>query len=758
MSSQLKKKAKQKKKKKDEEEIVFVKHEKIGNLNVYSEEISKNIIEIIISHVISSISTKNVENKFSDFCFNEAKKNIDNIIELMNLNHDVDDFDIDKIDINSTIKYYNTDSNINRDFIKRHNVAIELRNDLVEENLMNMVNIPRDVKLQMLLKNQKIQDCLNKSIIIKNNKYLKRHKIYQFSLDTKNNNFWGDIPIPKVSYIDRTSSRFNNFKPRKSVSRKSKITLSKEAENSKKKNYKRVLKKAPSFRYKNFVKNFSKNFAFLKNDNKNKDKDTEKEKEKTIDEYIIPKRRVKMSDLPSFPLEYVEERKESDEITNLRMKTLEILEQKEKEIKKSKVEVFKIKKEEAEKEKKIKKGNFTYDSEGNIVFINKIDQRFLNKEFYPIYSKQKDINVENNIDIVKKEYIKMEKNAKKFIQYNNDDKAYNSFITKLRLSEPLVNLSETKIENLNNNKNDIIDSENLNKIKKKFEDLFTSNFSKRVEPSGSNFQLINPSIGVIIKDKDRQKSGGNDFYKKFQKYSINEFNKTLQGKLEWRNYENKQFDEYNIASTVLKNNLDKDQNKDTNLIINSSEFNSINGKFDIKNKIQNIKNARNVKNQNKKNNYKTIYSDISSKKDDKKRLLKSTSEIHLSNEKLLKLKEILFHDKNDKVMPYIHKQKNSDLFEYKNKSSIRNRNKHIKKFKNMFYEVDNFNENLVKGIVMHEKSKNNSMVLPKISKKNNETNFNKTMLTFNRERTKNNMWEKYIQKKEKNKKMPTLKN
>ena len=103
----------------------------------------------------------------------------------------------------------------------------------------------------------------------------------------------------------------------------------------------------------------------MKNDNKNKDKDTEKEK--AMDEYIIPKRRVKMSDLPSYPLEYVEERKESDEITNLRMKTLEVLEQKEKEIKKSKVEVFKIKKEEAEKEKKIKKGNFTYDSEGNIV-------------------------------------------------------------------------------------------------------------------------------------------------------------------------------------------------------------------------------------------------------------------------------------------------------------------------------------------------------------------------------------------------------
>ena len=44
------------------------------------------------------------------------------------------------------------------------------------------------------------------------------------------------------------------------------------------------------------------------------------------------------------------------------------------------------------------------------------------------------------------------------------------------------------------------------------------------------------------------------------------------------------------------------------------------------------------------------------------------------------------------------------------------------------------------------------MVLPKLSLKNNETNFNRTMINFVRERTKKVMWEEYVQKKENNSK------
>ena len=49
------------------------------------------------------------------------------------------------------------------------------------------------------------------------------------------------------------------------------------------------------------------------------------------------------------------------------------------------------------------------------------------------------------------------------------------------------------------------------------------------------------------------------------------------------------------------------------------------------------------------------------------------------------------------------------------------------------------------------------MVLPKLSVKNNETNFNKTMLNFVRERTKKIAFEEYIQKKENTSKRKKIK-
>ena len=73
MSSILKKKGKKKKKKKqennnnNENEIAPQRHEREGNLNYYSEEIAKNIIEKIISLAISSDFSQNVDKKFVDF-------------------------------------------------------------------------------------------------------------------------------------------------------------------------------------------------------------------------------------------------------------------------------------------------------------------------------------------------------------------------------------------------------------------------------------------------------------------------------------------------------------------------------------------------------------------------------------------------------------------------------------------------------------------------------------------------------------------
>ena len=50
----------------------------------------------------------------------------------------------------------------------------------------------------------------------------------------------------------------------------------------------------------------------------------------------------------------------------------------------------------------------------------------------------------------------------------------------------------------------------------------------RLKSKGSNFNLIRPSIRVKIKEESNIKSGGINFYQKYKKFSMYDFNKTLQ--------------------------------------------------------------------------------------------------------------------------------------------------------------------------------------------------------------------------------------
>ncbi len=78
------------------------------------------------------------------------------------------------------------------------------------------------------------------------------------------------------------------------------------------------------------------------------------------------------------------------------------------------------------------------------------------------------------------------------------------------------------------------------------------------------------------------------------------------------------------------------------------------------------------------------------------------------------------------------------------------RDKKFDKYNTIFSDIDKLNKNIIIGKDIKEKSFfNNKMILPKISLRNNETNFNRTMMNFNRERIKKNMIENIPQKKEK---------
>ena len=744
MSTPIKKKTRRKKKKAKGNEIVFVKHEKVGNVNLFSEEVCKNILEKIISLTYSESFKNYIRKRSHEITLQICENMISNLIEITHINHDVDDFDIDKIEINSYVNYNNTDSNMKRYTVKKHNIAREVRNEKAKNNLIKSNN------------SQIIENDLNKSVLVNNNKYFTKEKIYQFSIDPTKINFWGNIPCPHKPIIDRTLVNHNIFIQAKQVIKEVKEI---ETEIKEPKKTQEVTDKnkntKKTFSYRNFLSNLYKRSNFVKTDN-----DTDFLGDTTKKKQIIEN-----PDFPSYPLEDLEERKELANIDELRIEALELSKKKEK--LNTQKHVYKRQKtrEEIENEKKIKTGKFTYDENGKMIFINEIKQEQLIKEFYPIMSKPKNIKLGKTFDTYQKELIKMEKRAKKNIAYNKPEDEtlkLSTVVKKTRASQPLVN-----INSLNDSLKDIIKELSKDSVKnspKKEKDkgkdkekeinLLNQSKKKKIELSGSNFQLINPAVGVTIKEKRIEKSGGTDFFKEFHKYSIEEYNRTLQENLEWGRIHllEKQKEEFNTMDQAELPNLKKN-NFAKNIIKTGkgkgqsiTEINPINAKMAFNQRLIN-QNSRN-------RNFDGI--NISENYNSKKSMAKSTSEIVLDNDKLKKLKQILFHDKEDeKIKLNRHKNKNTSekdiILEYRNKSSIRQRNKKVIRIKKRFNDIDDLNRDIITGNAVQQMDKNSKIVLPKLSLKNNETNFNKTMINFVRERTKKSMWEEYIRQKEINK-------
>ena len=745
MSTMIKKKNKKKKKKKQIEEIKPQNHEKLGNLNFYSEETTKDIIEKIISLTISSNFARNAEKKFTDFCFESMKRTFNSIIQICNIDRDKDDFDIDNIDINEYIKTNKSDKDIKRYIIKKHNNALELRNDNAERNITQIARIAKNFQTYNNIKLTKKEECLNKSIIIKKNEFLKKDKKYQYSNDIEKKNFWGEISCPQITDIDRTSYKFNSYIPIKEELRK-KLSSNFSPNKSPRKKKESKLTKKPSFIYKNFASKLSQKLTFVR-----------AIKENNNENFYIKKSspRVQVLEMPSYPLKNIEQRKESDEILNLRKEKMEMIIQKQKEYKKLQLEKLQSKKEEAENAKKKMKGKYTFDGEGKLIVVNEIKQDHLFKEFWPITSKQKEVKGGKSLDFYKKETIKMENNAKKNIIYNDEEEnanVYSSFLFKSRLTEPFFNFGEF-------NKNNSVNSQL--KYKRKLNNSFFDNFNKKqkVEPSGSNFNLINPSIGVKVTERKAVKSGGLNYFKEFKKYSIDEFNKTLQDTFEWTKYKPKDKSHTegfksstpsNELTRLRKSILSKTNSNFHTNDISNNELNSI-----IKTNNNNYKKIkRNLKIKNREKNFGKTFSDGFNCNEEKRtNLIKSTSEIILTDKKFINLKELLFHDDKDKNK-FIKNIPDNINRKIKENMNIFNQNVILnslrkKEFKKIFSDVDKLNKDLISGNATNDKLYfNNRAILPKISNRKNETNFNRTMINFNRERVKKSMWEKYVQKKE----------
>ena len=165
----------------------------------------------------------------------------------------------------------------------------------------------------------------------------------------------------------------------------------------------------------------------------------------------------------------------------------------------------------------------TKDHNGEIIFIKSIKPDKLKQDFIFGKAKYKTINIDNS---PKKKNLKKEKT--KFIEVNNQEKENNDEKDK-----------EKNLENLNKKTSRKV-IKSLPKLDPKFTMATIETPDKNEEKkiismkrrlpiitSGSNFNIMNMEIGVSLKEDEKYKTGGFDFFTKFKKFSLKAYDKKL---------------------------------------------------------------------------------------------------------------------------------------------------------------------------------------------------------------------------------------
>ena len=202
-----------KKKKKQKNRVEFSqkniipgKHERIGNLNLYSEEIVKELIDKLISLTMTKIFREKVDSKIADFCFEGVLRALNLTISISNIEHDIDNI-YDMENITDDKKRLNTDEN--RYKIVNHNKCNKARNKVAEKDMFEYTNINRDFEDEMNLKNKDIDDYLNKSVYL--DTIINRKKNIK-------SNFWGKISHPKSFGLQRYAPKYRRSRRSRSHS------------------------------------------------------------------------------------------------------------------------------------------------------------------------------------------------------------------------------------------------------------------------------------------------------------------------------------------------------------------------------------------------------------------------------------------------------------------------------------------------------------------------------------------------------------
>ena len=185
--------------------------------------------------------------------------------------------------------------------------------------------------------------------------------------------------------------------------------------------------------------------------------------------------------------------------------------------------------------KMIDSNKLTFDSNGKIIIFKPIKIESFNKDFLSLKNGIKSLEINNA-------------NNKKSRFKRNKNKNQNEIIQREK--------SYDKEIIIKNPEDDPEGKNSINYVK------MSAIKNEQKIPSGSNFSLMLPNIGVTLREDDQVKEGKKEFGKYFKKYSMNDYDKILHEFLPLQN------------KTLIKNQL----NQAENLTSSSMNMTSVNKK------------------------------------------------------------------------------------------------------------------------------------------------------------------------------------
>ena len=617
------------------------------NYNI-SEIIARYMFEKILSLTITQINKNKIERNIPDFCFKDIKQTLEIAIIIEFLNHDRDDIEyMKKAKLNSksetNLMKLNIEDKINKKFLIK-NKSEKLKKYKLNKYLDPNVSFENSTYLRVFSnkkpkkkknqkgilkftelierdddsysnkdKEEKNNDKKNKNedpFIINANEeieHIKKIEIHKldynpiyFNISKNNNkpkllydtidreeNKWEIISQPSPPPIDRDgATKIKYVQPVYSFEKRASIRIKDSA-----------LEEIKEQQHTNKIEESKKD---IKNDikkDKNKKKNKKKIKLKNNEEDNGSKRK-KYMPIIEFPSEDIDPKvlgkeKETEEYKQLRIDL-------EKEINEKKIEAAKkLKKEQErlalektleEKRKELANKNVTTDIKGELVYIKslKIDD-FIN-EFMKGKSNFKEIktiedDLKSKLSLRKKSSIKIEKNPDAYLDPEELAKLAKKGRNKNQFHPAKKsNISDERNQANNKDKNARI-SKDKNKMKNK----------PPLIAAGSNFSIMNPECGVNLTEDKKTKSGGKDYFKKYNKYSFQVFEETLNKTATSNFYQNRMNNPNNntnvmslrkksLRDQILEEKDSDNKQNNTNNNINLTLPNELNNKLFVKTK------------------------------------------------------------------------------------------------------------------------------------------------------------------------------